>query len=169
MIEFVLKNRKLRLHPDGVLYSRALNNKGEETKKELWREVKYSTTADGYHSGSITLEGKARNVKIHRLIWFAYHQDWDIFDTSTNNFIDHINQDRKDNRIENLRIVSNMENCWNTSHGKGFYFDKRRGTYDVKIMKNGKITYVGQFKTEEEAVTAYKKAKEELHVITGNR
>lgn len=43
-------------------------------------------------------------MKLHRMAWFYVHGEW------PKGQIDHINHDRKDNRIANLRVVDNTEN-----------------------------------------------------------
>ena len=53
-----------------------------------------------------------------------YNPEWDIDDTSKENRIDHENKNRSDNRIINLRNVTQQENCFNTN-AKGYYWCKR--------------------------------------------
>jgi len=163
MIEFVLKNRKFRLHPDGIMYVRA-HWGGSETKTEKWKEVKYCKTKDGYNQISVTLEGVSKNIKHHRIIYYAHNQDWNIFDTSTDNSIDHINRDKTDNRIENLRNVTHQQNGFNTTC-KGCSWNKHSGKWVAYIKTNGKARHLGSFKTEEEAHNAYLEAKNTYHII----
>ena len=166
MIEFVLKNRKLRLHPDGIFYVRAIW-KGEETKDETWNQVTFSPNTKGYLKCGITMDGKLNYFKKHRLVYYAYNQDWDIFDGSQDNTIDHRNGNITDNRIENLKNVTAQENAFNTN-ARGYSWCKRQKKWVASIMVSGFHNHLGYFETEEEAATAYKKAKEELHVIIGN-
>ena len=79
--------------------------------------------------------------------------------------IDHVNGLRTDNRIENLRLVTNQENCFNNTKAKGYYFDKSRGKYLAQIRLDGKTKSIGRFDTEEEARKAYLSAKNKTHVI----
>ena len=79
--------------------------------------------------------------------------------------IDHINNDRADNRIENLRLVNNMDNSrkqlprkGGTSRFKGVYWSKHRSNFRAQIKVNGRTTYLGQFVDEEDAARAYDKA-----------
>jgi len=112
MIEFKLKDRRLRLI-DGVFYSRALNNKGEETKKETWRKVSFHETNDGYLRCDLTHNKVKHGLLQHRMVWYAHNQDWNIWDTSRDNLIDHKNKDKKDNRLCNLHVVTHSENKQN--------------------------------------------------------
>jgi hypothetical protein len=164
MIEFVLKNRRLRLHPDGVMYFRAHNNKGEETKKDKWREIKFYKNK-GYLDCQITVDGIPRHFLKHRLVILAHNPTWDIFDVSPSNCIDHQNHTRDDNSNENLRVVTHQQNCFNQSGVKGYSWDKARKKWVASIMLNGKRINLGGFETEEDAHNAYLKAKPKYHVI----
>ena len=104
MIEFVLKNRRLRLHPDGVIYSRAHHN-GVETKSEKWTEVKFYD-CKGYKRCSITLDSIEAKLFMHRIVYYAHNQSWNIFNSSMDNMIDHINRKPSDNSIKNLKIAT---------------------------------------------------------------
>jgi len=162
MIEFVLKNRKLRLHPDGIMYVRAQQN-GVETKSEKWKEIKFTKRPDGYMKCVLTLDKRVQLFK-QRMVYYAHNQDWNIFDSSRDNSIDHINGIRDDNRIENLRRVTNQQNQFNRTC-KGYCLDKKSGKWRACIGLNGRTINIGRFKTEEEAHNAYIKKKEELHLI----
>jgi len=164
MIEFVLKNRRLRLHPDGVMYCRS-HWGGKETKDETWKEIMFYKDNHGYDTCSITIDGKKRNFKKHRLVKLAHEPTFDIFDASPSNFIDHENHTRDDNSNDNLRVVTNQQNCFNRSNVKGYSWDKKRKMWKAEIMLDGKHKYLGRFKTEEEARNAYLKAKAIYHII----
>lgn len=165
MIEFVLKNRKLRLHPDGIMYVRAHRN-GVETKNGKWTEVKLRDDK-GYKKCGITLDGVKVNLSQHRIVYYAHNQSWNIWDTSMDNSIDHKNRIRTDNRIENLRVVTNQENCFNRD-AKGYSWNKRDKKFQAKIVVNNKQKHLGYFEKEEDARAAYLKAKEKYHIINLN-
>ena len=162
MIEFILENRKLRLHPDGIMYVRS-HQKGVETKSEKWKEVKFSKS-QGYKMCRLTLDGKVKTIKQHRMVWYAHHQSWDIWDTSKDNVIDHINRKRDDNRIENLKLSTASENQCNKD-AKGYSWHKARGKWQAQICINGKSKNLGYFEHEADARNAYIKEKEILHKI----
>ena len=164
MIEFVLKNRRLRLHPDGVMYCRS-HRDGHETKKEIWREIKFSKNSAGYDMCSITIDGIIRGFLKHRLVKLAHDPTFDIFDVSPNNFIDHENRTRDDNSNDNLRVVTNQQNQFNRSNVKGYCWDKRNKKWVAQIMLDGKNKNLGGFETEEDAHEAYLKAKAIYHII----
>jgi len=165
MIEFVLKNRKLRLHPDGVIYVRA-HWGGEETKSEKWKEVKFVDN-DGYKRCCITLDGIKVSLLEHRIVYYAHNQSWDIWDPSPNNVIDHYNRKRDDNCIENLHVATANENMWNRD-GKGYYWHKASGKWTAQIRVDVKRKHLGYFEHEADARNAYIKAKKILHKINLN-
>ena len=94
-----------------------------------------------------------KNYLAHRLIWF-YHYGY-----FPENNIDHINRKKTDNRIENLREVSqscNMRNCGNvstnTSGVKGVSFEKNKKAWTVCVRIENKNHSSGQSKDFDEAV-----------------
>lgn len=77
-------------------------------------------------------------------------------------FTDHINGNRLDNRRSNLRVVNKLQNCRNagryknnTSGYKGVGWDKKVNKWRARIRINGRLTKLGWFKTPEEAYAAY--------------
>lgn len=99
----------------------------------------------------------------HRLLWVYY------YGTVPNRFIDHINGDRQDNRICNLRDVSDEANAQNIRAPKKGnqsgvlgvvkYFNK----WAAYIDHMGKTKYLGLHQTAEEAHQVYIDAKRRLH------
>lgn len=75
--------------------------------------------------------------------------------------IDHVNGDGLDNQRENLRLVTNRENCSNRHYhrnsGKlvGTTFDKKAGKWESKIWINGKKRWIGYFESAKKASDAY--------------
>ena len=98
----------------------------------------------------------------HRIIYQMFHGA-----ISRNKQIDHIDRDRGNNNIENLRLVSNMENQWNRGGVQG-YSKIPNGKYVAKIMVNTKAIQIGTFTSEEEAREAYITAKNKYHIIGDN-
>lgn len=92
----------------------------------------------------------------HRVIWAIHYGEW------PENEVDHINGNKTDNRIENLRIATPSENRCNrgkqrnnTSGYKGVYFNKRSNSWYAEIRKSGIKKYLGSAKTPEEAHKIY--------------
>lgn len=87
--------------------------KDREAKRwnTVWvgREALNADQGRGWLAGTIF----RRRCKAHRAAWAIHYGAW------PNGEIDHINRVRADNRIENLRVVTHIENCRNTSQYKG--------------------------------------------------
>jgi hypothetical protein len=102
----------------------------------------------------------------HRLAWFITHGEWPAQDT------DHINGDKQDNRIANLRLASRSENMANTgpkqnsaSGIKGVWLFKRTGKWAAGYRKDGRMVHVGYFDTVQEAEQAHRAAYEKAFGI----
>jgi hypothetical protein len=81
--------------------------------------------------------------------------------------VDHINRNGLDNRRENLRLCTHMQNLWNASLSKrsktGFKgVTVRYGGFGANICKNYKQIRLGSFTTPEAAARAYDRAAREL-------
>jgi len=105
--------------------------------------------SDGYRVAKL----RSSLHSVHRLV-FLYHHGY-----LPENPIDHINRVKDDNRIENLREVSqscNLRNSGlsirNTSGVKGVSFCNTYKKWLAKIYINGKNNYLGSYDTKLEAV-----------------
>jgi hypothetical protein len=98
----------------------------------------------------------------HRLAWFYVHGEWP-------KVIDHIDGDKTNNKIENLRSVSQKCNLQNVvkprKHNQSGIIGARKTKYgfQTSIRIDGKNYYLGHYKTAEEAHNVYLKAKRQLH------
>jgi len=89
---------------------------------------------------------------------------WYLFNKEIVTQIDHINSVRDDNRISNLRSVTNQQNQFNRDP-KGYYWNKSTSKWKSGIRLNGKYIYLGLFDNEEDARQSYLKSKEIYHTI----
>jgi len=104
----------------------------------------------------ITLLGKC--YWAHRLAWAIETGSWPL------EMIDHINGDKDDNRIVNLRIANNRQNQQNQyKHRQGKIIGSVAvsGKWVARIKINGKKIHLGTFNTEREAGDAYMSALRE--------
>ena len=131
------------------------------SKIPKWFQVKIQAKADGYKY--ININGK--KLQLHRLNYHAHNKEWDIFDVSNDNKIDHEDGKPANNNISNLRVVTQQQNMFNRHTAKGYSWDKNRKNWEAKIMLNGKKIYLGRFDTEEEAHNAYLEAKKIYHIM----
>ena len=121
--------------------------------------------SNGYKRIKLTnFQGKRKDFRLNRLVFYAFNPDWDIFDSSKNNVIDHRNGIKTDDRISNLRNVSHQHNDFNRNC-KGYSYDKPSKKYRALIGLNGKQKHLGYFENEEDARKAYLDAKPKYHVI----
>ncbi len=79
-------------------------------------------------------------------------------------FIDHIDCNTLNNNINNLRILTNQQNVFNTD-AKGYYWNKNNNKFHSQICLDYKLKHLGYYNTEAEASMAYKAAKLIYHVI----
>lgn len=102
--------------------------------------------------------GRRTAVYVHRAVWAWHHGVWPDMQ------VDHINGDVNDNRIENLRLVTNSENLQNVRRG-GVTFESRKveRPWRARIMINGRNISLGYFDTEREARDEYQRAKLVYH------
>jgi len=130
-------------------------------KNPYWYELKGNVNKiTGYNCVCINY----KQYRFHRVVYFINNPDWDIHDTCRDNSIDHIDQDKMNNNIENLRVVTNQENQWNRDV-KGYSFHKSSGKYVARISVDGKQKHLGKFVSEDDARNAYLNAKAKHHVI----
>ena len=162
--------RKYREMPDINVLKDILKYE-PETGIFYWRTdrnhaVVIGSIAGGQHPGGYWMIGiNGKNYAAHRLAWFYHYEELSPFDQ-----VDHYNLNKIDNRLSNLRIANNSQNKQNSgvrkdckSGIKGAHRGRRPGTYTSKIIVDGKMIWLGTFKTAEEAHDAYCKAAERYY------
>ena len=140
----------------------------QETGVFRWRVKRSNVIPAGSLAGGICngyrrICVKAKTYTAGRLAWYFVHGEW------PHGVIDHINGNPDDNRIANLRSVSQKVNTQNKHRARS---DSRSqlmgahphsGNWVATIHVDGKSKYLGYFKTAEAAHAAYVNAKRELH------
>ena len=108
-----------------------------------------------HYRGYIRITIKRKQYFAHRLIWCLHHNQLP-------KEIDHINQIKHDNRIENLRCCTHSQNKFNTpkyktntSGYKGVSFCNTHKKWKAQIVINYKTTSLGYHNTPEQAHKAY--------------
>lgn len=114
-------------------------------------------------SGYIQTKIFGRKFKCHRLIWLLFNGE------IPNGYeIDHINGNRSDNRLENLRLATRRQNQQNrvehrNDHLVGTTYCKKENKWYSHITINGKTKHIGIFETKELAHETYLKELEKLN------
>lgn len=115
------------------------------------KEAFTASQSSGYKSGSVF----GRAYLAHRVIWAIVHDEW------PEDQIDHINGIRDDNKIANLRAVTNIENQKNakrqrnnTSGVVGVLWNKRDRVWRAQIRVSGVSRHLGSFKNKDDAIAA---------------
>jgi hypothetical protein len=151
--------------PEDVKSYMIRSNQYDKVGKQYLTKVKISSYKIGYKYIALVINGKRKRIKLHRLNYYAHNQDWDLFDSSKNNQIDHIDRNPSNNHISNLRVVTNQQNNFNRSNVKGYYWYKPRNKWRSIIILNGKTKHLGLHDTEEDARKTYLEAKKIYHII----
>ena len=134
---------------------------------ETGQLVRIKTTSSrsvrGSIAGSINRDGYLRvrvesvEYMVHRIVWKLVKGE----DIPPGLYIDHIDRDRTNNKIENLRLATDLQNQNNRNPEEGVTYDNRKYP---KLKKRWVATLrgkkLGYYKTKEEAVTARRQALE---------
>lgn len=117
-------------------------------------------TGHGYRHGSVI----GFTFSAHRAAWALHYGEW------PQGQIDHINNDRADNRIKNLRVVTNSQNHMNKpissankSGFKGVDWSGKDQTWRARIKVMGVQHHLGHFPDRQSAAAAYAAAAKKLH------
>ena len=146
MIDYLKNNFR---YQDGFLYRTTVRGGEKIGKKAGWL-----TYCNGKPYWKIAINGKTNYL--HHAIFILHHG-------YKPKYIDHIDGNSTNNRIENLRAATQSQNaansvlsCKNTSGFKGVTFLKSTGKWKAQLMKNMKHISLGCYATKEEAYEAYK-------------
>ena len=154
MLTFERANELFRYDPiSGKLFwKKRTNNHMKEDLEAGSQDSRY---------GYLRVNIKGKSYAVHRVILVLSG-----IEVGDGLFVDHINHDRTDNRLENLRVVTKEQNTRNLSLYKknetgypGVYQHKTTKRYIAHIRVNNKKHHLGCFKTLEEAAAARAEAE----------
>jgi len=134
--------------------------------KSLLRNKMLSPTivGDGYYQVTLFNNSIRKSILVHHLVY-------DHFGLNKRNGrmlqVDHIDQNKLNNNINNLQLLDNRANNLkkskpHTSKYKGVYFNKQNNKWGSCIYINGKSKFLGYYLNEDDA---YEKYKQELKLI----
>lgn len=104
----------------------SINRQGIVKNNKTDRIIKYYVSENGYKLVSIVLDGIKKNKRIHKLVAQTFLGAREI------DMIDHINRDRLNNNVSNLRITTSLKNC----HNRNPISTKETRCTGVTIVKN---------------------------------
>lgn len=138
--------RGIKYSPQTGLFFRCFKGHGNV---KPYQKVMTSPDKDGYYR----MQYDRKTYKLHRVAYFIMTGKW----PDKGKQIDHINGIRNDNRWINIRAVSPRINEQNKKRSNLIGACKKRGIFEcyAKDPNKGKRKYLGRFKTEIEAHTAY--------------
>eukprot|EP01040_Poterioochromonas_malhamensis_P006072 gene6072-6529_t len=143
-----------------------ISNTGKLRNKRTGKFIKGKFDKDGYIQVGLyhkegEIEHKRKDFRMHRLVAVAF-----IPNPNNKPLVDHIDGNKANNNVDNLRWASFSENVYNTkkhrksaTNVKGIYFENDK--YRVRVGIDGKQLSLGSFNTLDEAIEVrLKKVKE---------
>ena len=155
----LIKNKcKIDVYPDGRVFRHSVI-------REWDKKVYPAQWLPVYNEPYPIVNIRRKSYKVHRLMAEAFLSDW-----KPTLQVDHINGDKTDNRIENLRMVSPSGNNSGfqkkrkntTSQYRGVSFKKHAKKWCAAIQWKGVYKNLGYHNTEIEAAHAYNNYAKEI-------
>jgi hypothetical protein len=147
---------------------RELLNYDSSTGEFTWCERRSSVPAGGtagcLKDGYIVIRVDGVLYRAHRLAWLHVHGEW------PKDQLDHVNHERADNRLTNLRQVDNRENARNTTLrvdnnsgrvGVSWASRDKRWKAQIGVVVDGrtKVVYLGNYRARQDAIAARSQAE----------
>jgi hypothetical protein len=141
-----------------------ISDKGRVFSIKRNKFLKPGIDKGGYYFVILYNYNIVKKFRIHRLVGLHF-----LKNPENKKCIDHINNNKLDNTINNLRFATSQQNSQNAKISKrnkfgvkGVYFHKKSNKYHVQIRINNKLKHIGYYKTLEQAMIARKKVANEL-------
>lgn len=163
MLTQTLLRERLHYDPETGVFTRRVAD-----GKSRWKAGQVAGSASK-HLGYVEIGVLGKSFWAHRLVWLHVHGCW----PAAGMHIDHINGVKSDNRLANLRLVTEAVNRRNrvkpqkhgTSGYLGVYWHKVNRTWIAQITYAGTVNYIGSFETAKAASDAYFAAKAQHHGV----
>ena len=134
------------------------------------RVLKPGVGGDGYYSVVLSSANIRSTKKVHRLVAENFIENPD-----GKKCVDHFDNNKLNNNLNNLRYATYKENAQNvsirkdnTSGYKGISFDKKKNKWHAQIRIDGKSKHLGYFDNIEEAINARKLKANEIQGLFVN-
>lgn len=119
--------------------------------------MKGSLSKKGYPTVVLSVNTIEKNTQVHQLVAMTFLNHTPC---GMGLVVDHINNNKLDNRLENLQLITQRENSYRlqgnySSKYKGVCWFTSRKKWVSRIHIDGKTHHLGYFNTEEEASIAY--------------
>jgi hypothetical protein len=141
-----------------------VSNMGRVKSVRYNRFLKAGVCSGGYLGVCLYVNSTKKTLKIHKLVsmTFLNHKP-----DGYKIVVDHIDNDKTNNRIDNLQLITPRENASKDRRGYsskyvGVSWDKSRNKWISAIHIGGKNNHLGRFESEYEAHLAYQKALSDL-------
>ena len=139
---------------------------GSLTWKKTTQWTKAGQAAGTFVNGYVKISINRTTIPAHRIVMAMENGFWPFGE------IDHINGNRSDNRLCNLREVTHQQNCMNRSKASnnksgyvGVSWHEVGQKWQVHISIGHKSIYLGLFANPEEAHEAYQKAAQKAYGV----
>ena len=136
-----------------------VSNVGRVRNVSTGKILKQVFDKDGYYFLNLYKDGVAKNHRVHKLV---AHEFIPQPDTNTQLVVDHIDRNKLNNQITNLRWVTQQQNNMNStiragtsSQYKGVAYHKTKSKWYAYIRFDRKLLHLGHFANEEDAARAY--------------
>ena len=150
---------------DSVSYERAHELLEYRDGALYWRESR-GRVAKGSLAGYICKDGYRKLVLdrvdyyVHRIVWLLSYGSW------PENEIDHKDQNKLNNQVDNLRVVTSKTNCENktrysnnSSGYTGVFWNLDANKWQAQFVSNKKKFHIGYFENKEDAHKAVTQAR----------
>ena len=147
---------------------KSLERQGKHSKggKMIIKEkiLTNSNNGNGYFKVHLTINNKTKKIYIHQLVAMAFLNHTP---NGVKNIVDHIDNNSKNNNLNNLQLITQRENSSKdkinkTSKYTGVHWLKKRNKWQASIRINGSKVYLGSFSDESLAHDAYQKELKKL-------
>ena len=143
---------------------KSLDRKSSDGRQLKERMLNPIINGYGYLVLNLHKNGKRKSLYIHQLVAMAFLEHTP---NGHKIVVDHIDNDKSNNRLENLQLISNRQNTSKDRKGYsskyvGVAWDKSKSKWISQIKIDGKIKYLGLFTNEIEAAESYQNALKNL-------